>query len=77
LLKQKTSASKIWITRKLNVGTPDADSLYESEFKARGGDTKIDFSRANHKGNDMIPFYAPSKKLHKHLNNSIMRIPPR
>jgi hypothetical protein len=44
LLKQKTSASKIWTTRKINVGTPDAVSRYVSEFKARGGDTKIDFT---------------------------------
>ena len=44
LLKQKTSATNVWITRKLNMGTADAVSRYVSEFKAKGGDTKINFT---------------------------------
>ena len=33
LLKQKTSATNVWITGKLNMGTPDAVSRYVSEFR--------------------------------------------
>lgn len=37
LLKQKTSATNVWITQQLNMGTPDAVSRYVSEFKKSGG----------------------------------------
>ena len=37
LLKQKTSATNVWITGQLNMGTPDAVSRYVSEFRASGG----------------------------------------
>jgi hypothetical protein len=37
LLKQKTSATNVWITRQLNMGTPDAVSRYVSEFRQNGG----------------------------------------
>jgi O-antigen/teichoic acid export membrane protein len=32
------------VTQKLNMGTADAVSRYVSEFKAKGGDTKMDFT---------------------------------
>lgn len=38
LLKQKTSATNVWITRQLHMGTPDAVSRYVSEFRRNGGD---------------------------------------
>ena len=44
LLKQKTSATNVWITQKLNMGTADAVSRYVSEFKAKGGDTEVNLA---------------------------------
>ena len=43
LLKQKTSATNVWITKQLNMGTPDAVSRYVSEFRIAGGDKKTTF----------------------------------
>lgn len=43
LLKQKTSATNVWITRQLNMGTPDAVSRYVAEFKQRRGDKEKSF----------------------------------
>jgi len=40
LLKQKTSATNVWITEQLNMGTPDAVSRYVSEFKQNREDKK-------------------------------------
>jgi REP element-mobilizing transposase RayT len=37
LLKQKSSATNIWIAGQLRMGTPDAVSRYVSEFKSNGG----------------------------------------
>ena len=37
LLKQKTSATNVWITKHLNMGTPDAVSRYVSEFRQNHG----------------------------------------
>lgn len=38
LLKQKTSATNVWITQQINMGTPDAVSRYVSEFRQNKGD---------------------------------------
>lgn len=38
LLKQKTSATNVWISQKLNMGAPDAVSRYVSEFRRNEGD---------------------------------------
>jgi hypothetical protein len=43
LLKLKTSATNVWITQQLNMGTPDAVSRYVSEFRTSGGDQKMPF----------------------------------
>ena len=43
LLKQKSSATNVWITQQLNMGTPDAVSRYVSEFRTSGGDQKMSF----------------------------------
>ncbi|MBT4797803.1 MAG: hypothetical protein HON81_05740 [Verrucomicrobia bacterium] len=43
LLKLKTSATNLWITQQLNMGTPDAVSRYVSEFRTSGGDQKMPF----------------------------------
>ncbi|MEO0508825.1 MAG: transposase [Verrucomicrobiota bacterium] len=40
LLKQKSSATNVWITQKLNMGTSDAVSRYVSEFKHSRGHEK-------------------------------------
>ncbi|MEM1223392.1 MAG: transposase [Verrucomicrobiota bacterium] len=37
LIKQKSSATNVWITQKLNMGTADAVSRYVSEFKHNDG----------------------------------------
>ena len=39
----KTSATNVWITQQLNMGTPDAVSRYVSEFRTSVGDQKISF----------------------------------
>lgn len=43
LLKQKTSATNVWITKQLNMGTPDAVSRYVSEFRKADGDKNMAF----------------------------------
>lgn len=43
LLKQKTSATNGWITRQLNMGTPDAVSRYVSEFRLAGGEVNTEY----------------------------------
>jgi len=43
LLKQKTSATNVWITRKLNMGTSDAVSRYVSEFRRNGGEEEKEY----------------------------------
>ena len=45
LLKQKTSATNVWITGKLNMGTPDAVSRYVSEFRQRGGHKETEYEQ--------------------------------
>jgi REP element-mobilizing transposase RayT len=45
LLKQKTSATNVWITRQLNMGTSDAVSRYVSEFKQRGGMLEAEYKK--------------------------------
>jgi hypothetical protein len=40
LLKQKTSATNVWITRELDMGTPDEVSRYVSEFRQNDGLSK-------------------------------------
>ncbi|MGB0743160.1 MAG: hypothetical protein ACPGSB_01420 [Opitutales bacterium] len=36
LLKQKTSATNVWIAGQLRMGVPEAVSRYVSEFKGNG-----------------------------------------
>jgi len=43
LLKQKTSATNVWITSQLRMGTPDAVSRYVSEFKGNGGHETMEY----------------------------------
>ena len=43
LLKQKTSATNIWITQQIKMGTPDAVSRYVSEFRQNKGDKEKSF----------------------------------
>jgi hypothetical protein len=43
LIKIKTSATNVWITQQLNMGTPDAVSRYVSEFRNAGGAKKQPF----------------------------------
>lgn len=43
LLKQKTSATNVWITKQLNMGTSDAVSRYVSEFRKADGDKGVAF----------------------------------
>lgn len=43
LLKLKTSATNVWITQQLNMGTPDAVSRYVSAFRNAGGVKKLPF----------------------------------
>ncbi|CAA6696134.1 MULTISPECIES: transposase [unclassified Lentimonas] len=43
LLKLKSSATNVWITHQLNMGTSDAVSRYVSEFRTSGGDQQMSF----------------------------------
>lgn len=43
LLKQKTSATNVWITQQLNMGTSNAVSRYVSEFRKADDDKNMAF----------------------------------
>lgn len=55
LLKQKSSATNVWITQQINMGTPDAVSRYVSEFKQNKGDRTKAFRELTTKVMGLLP----------------------
>ena len=44
-MKQKTSATNVWIADKLNMGVPHGASRYVSEFRSEGHHKKKDYKQ--------------------------------